>query len=48
MRILEKAYGLGGGIKGVSDADEKALKDEFRRAQAPAGEAKVVDWNELP
>lgn len=36
LSLLDKAYGLGLGINGVSEADEKALKDEFKKSQTPA------------
>ncbi len=37
LKVLEKAYGLGTGVKGVSDADEAALKAEWKKQSAPAG-----------
>lgn len=51
MRVLEKAYGLGAGVKGVSDAEEKALKDEFAKSQpqnAATGQVLRFDANGNP
>lgn len=37
LKILDDAYGLGMGVKGVDDKDVAALKSEFQKSQAPSG-----------
>lgn len=39
LKILDTAYGLGMGVKGVDDKDVSALKAEFQRSRAPAESA---------
>jgi hypothetical protein len=49
LKVLDKMYGLGTGVKGVSEDDERAVRAEWERqskgSQPPSSQAPVVvDW----